>query len=83
MKEVIPTNIRRLFWDVDKGKLDIITDQKSIVERILNYGVLSDWKWLLVTYGKGVVEDVVSNSINQNRSNIREQSRRLFTLLVK
>lgn len=83
MKKAIPIGIKRLFWDVDKNKLDITTDQKSIIERVLNYGVLSDWHWLVRTYGTQGVRDVLTGRDAFKRTNVREQSRRLFSLLTK
>lgn len=35
-----------LFWDIDRDKLDWNKHRMYIVERVLEYGVLSDWKLL-------------------------------------
>ncbi|MCD8269895.1 MAG: hypothetical protein LUD46_16485 [Parabacteroides sp.] len=35
-----------LFWDIDRDKLDWNVHRMYIVERVLEYGVLSDWKLL-------------------------------------
>ena len=83
MKKAIPTNIQKLFWDVDRQKLNVASNRKSIIERVLNYGVLSDWRWLMRTYGAETVEEVVSARGSFLRTNVREQSRRLLSLLIK
>ena len=35
-----------LFWDVDRSRLDPNRDLSFIVKRILEYGLLADWKTL-------------------------------------
>lgn len=40
-----------LFWDVDAGKLDWSKDSKLIVERVLQFGRLRDWKIITGKYG--------------------------------
>nr|WP_129732211.1 hypothetical protein [Parabacteroides goldsteinii] len=35
-----------LFWDIDRNKLDWNKHRAYIVERVLEYGTLSDWKFL-------------------------------------
>lgn len=83
MKEMIPAGIKRLFWDVNKERLDVVTDQKSIMERVLNYGTLSDWRWLVATYGTQRVREVLLGRGALQRTNIREQARQLFSMLTK
>ncbi|SFE96145.1 DUF6922 domain-containing protein [Thermophagus xiamenensis] len=40
-----------LFWDVNKKTLDIQKSKKTIVHRVLDYGLLKDWKILVHLYG--------------------------------
>jgi hypothetical protein len=40
-----------LFWDVDVNNLDSDNNKKLIIHRILEYGLLKDWKISLKTYG--------------------------------
>lgn len=40
-----------LFWDVDKTKLDIDKHQKFLVQRVLEYGLIKDWKLISKYYG--------------------------------
>ena len=37
---------KHLFWDVDRESLDSQKHKKMIVQRVLEYGLLHDWKML-------------------------------------
>lgn len=41
---------RALFWDTDVEKLDAPKHAAYIIERVLNYGTLQDWKLLKEVY---------------------------------
>ena len=40
-----------LFWDIDVEKLDIVENKKTIIHRVLDYGLISDWKIIFQYYG--------------------------------
>ena len=40
-----------LFWDVDIHKINFDKNKKLIIQRTLDYGLLSDWKIILDYYG--------------------------------
>ena len=40
-----------LFWDVDKDRLDLNDRKSFLVNRVLDYGVMKDWKQLVVDLG--------------------------------
>ena len=42
---------KHLFWDVEIDKLDIETDKSFIIQRVLEYGLLDDWKLIYSYYG--------------------------------
>jgi len=46
-----------LFWDVDIASLDINTSKKTIIERVLGYGILNDWNWIVSVYGKDQIKN--------------------------
>ncbi len=46
-----------LFWDVDRGTLDLSAHKKFIVQRVLERGTLDDWRLLKQCY---TVDGVVS-----------------------
>jgi hypothetical protein len=40
-----------LFWDVDKNSLSFEKSKKLIIQRVLEYGMLTDWKIIKHQYG--------------------------------
>jgi hypothetical protein len=53
-KDVNPTVeslSKHLFWDVDKTALDFDKNEKLIVQRVLEYGLLEDWRIIQHYYG--------------------------------
>lgn len=40
-----------IFWDVNIHKLDVSRSKRLIVQRVLDYGLMEDWKVLLKMYG--------------------------------
>lgn len=83
MQNDVSPHIRRLFWDMDTHKLDISAHKKTIIERVLNNGNLSDWRWLLSVYGSTNIKETLAKKGLFGRDNIRQQSRHLAGLLLK
>ncbi|OIO29175.1 hypothetical protein COX93_02775 [Candidatus Nomurabacteria bacterium CG_4_10_14_0_2_um_filter_30_12] len=79
----IPFSIKRLFWDVNKEKLNTNLHKKNIIERILNYGVLADWKWLSSVYNKKEILETINSKDKFNRKNIRQGASHLASILFK
>ena len=79
----IPFSIKKLFWDVNKEKLDVNSHKKNIIERIINYGTLSDWEWISSVYGKETIKDILNSKNKFNRKNIRLSALRLASILFK
>jgi hypothetical protein len=48
-----------LFWDVDVLKIDLQRTKRWMVERVVEYGSLSDWKMLNALYGKEEIKNQV------------------------
>lgn len=40
-----------LFWDIDKGSADIGRQKSFIIQRVLEYGLINDWRLLKDIYG--------------------------------
>ena len=40
-----------LFWDVDVNKVDINRNRRWLVNRVLEYGLINDWKLIVKLYG--------------------------------
>ena len=47
-----------LFWDVDRKALDLAQSKKLIIERVLEYGLMQDWKLLQKIYGLEEIKNV-------------------------
>ena len=50
-----------VFWDVDRKQIDLSRHAPYVVQRVLEYGQISDWKLLLAYYG---LDEIVSISKN-------------------
>lgn len=40
-----------LFWDIDINTLDLEKNKKQIIHRVLDYGLIDDWKFIQNYYG--------------------------------
>ena len=47
-----------LFWDMDKSQLDVEKHARGLIQRVLEYGTLSDWRLTRDVYG---LDTVVAN----------------------
>lgn len=83
MQKDISPQTKRLFWDMDSQKLDVHAHARTIIERVLNDGTLADWQWLVSTYGSAKIGEVLAEKHSFGRDNIRSQSRRLASLILK
>jgi len=78
-KVVLPESIQKLFWDIDPSSLDLERHKKELIVRILNYGRLDDWHWLMHQYGAEEILKVI-NSLRTG--SLREGVKRLIALLI-
>jgi len=42
---------QHLLWDVDRSKLDMEKNSDFIVKKVLEYGLIDDWRFILKYYG--------------------------------
>jgi hypothetical protein len=68
------------FWDVDAQTLDLRRHERLIISRLLNYGTLDDWRWLIRAYGKDHLANLLRSS---SRLGIRESARRLAAVVLQ
>lgn len=54
-----PQAVQKYFWDTNASELDAKKHQWYIIGRILEYGDLEAAKWLLQTYSKGSIKEVL------------------------
>lgn len=57
-----PNIKKRVFWDVDVNELDFEKDRFYIIEKVMNYGVWSDFLELLKFYGKDTIKNEIIKS---------------------
>ena len=51
MQECIQRFSDYIFWDVDPNNIDLSRNAPFVVQRVLEYGQIEDWKLLLSYYG--------------------------------
>jgi len=70
-KTKLPESFREYFWDVDFNKLSVEEHGFLVIKRILDRGYTGDIRWLLDTYGKDKIREVllVSRDISKPTGN--------------
>jgi hypothetical protein len=63
----IPEYIKMVLWDVDTEELDLQKHWFFVIERIMDYGNENDVQWMLGTFSKEQLIEVVKKSRNLNR----------------
>ncbi len=51
----LPSSLTWLFWDIDADLLDLAVHFNTIVPRILEFGGISEVRWMLATYELGQI----------------------------
>ena len=59
-----------LFWDMDRNTLSIDVSAKIIIERVLNYGLKSDWDWIVSIYGTKKILQMAMTSRNLSKTSL-------------
>ena len=59
----IPESLRPLLWGLKWDALDIEEDKSDIIINVVNGGQISDWKWLMSTYGNEVIKGVMEKRL--------------------
>jgi hypothetical protein len=73
----LPETFRPLLWSYDFSKIDPAKDRKTIIVQAINYGTLSQWRWLVERYGREGIRDTLSGT---QETEIKPYSRRLASL---
>jgi hypothetical protein len=79
----LPASIQKLLWDADIRSLDERVHRRLIMERVLNYGALADWRWLVARYGADSIRAVLTARSMYSRSAIRDESRQLASMILR
>ena len=54
--------LKPIFWDLDVEKLDLRKNARQIIERVLEWGGLKQVHWIMETYSKDEIIEVIKNS---------------------
>lgn len=65
-----PLSKKSLFWDTDASRIDILRHKRYVIERILKFGDMSDYIWLVATYPESEIKKV----IQRDRSDLDKKS---------
>lgn len=58
----LPKSFKRFFWDTELSKVDTKKHQVYIIERLLEYGDLEAYKWLIKNFAKSKIKTVAAKS---------------------
>ena len=79
-KTKLPKDFKSLLWGYKFNLIDTEEDKRIIIVNTINYGDLSQWKWLVKTYGKKRLREMI-RSIPE--SEFRKHVLKLIKLLFK
>jgi len=60
-KLIINNLSEHLFWDIDRSKLDLTKNKKLLIQRVLDYGLIDDWKIIKNYYG---ISEIGKTAVN-------------------
>jgi hypothetical protein len=75
----LPETFRPLLWSYDFDRVDPLRHKKTIVVQAINYGTLAQWRWLIRSYGRDGVREVLANI---SASELRPRAQRLASLVL-
>lgn len=56
---MIPSYLKKYFWDVDTKKLDYKKNPEYVIGRILEYGNIRAVRWMFETFDKKKIREVI------------------------
>jgi hypothetical protein len=57
----LPDSFRPLFWSYRFDELELNKDEKTVVTQLINYGSLTEWRWLIRQYGTEEVKRLLQS----------------------
>ena len=60
-KAKLPESFRTLLWSYRFSEVDPKEHKRTIIVNTLNYGDLSQWHWLVKTYGKKELKRIIES----------------------
>ena len=79
-KLTLPDTFRTLLWSHDFSQIDPVRHKKTIIVQTLNYGTLDQWRWLIKSYGREGVREVL---VQISASELKPRALRLAALVFR
>lgn len=57
----VPKWFQKLYWWGNSAKIDAQDNQRLVVAQVINRGSWDQWKWLVKTYGKSGLREIIEN----------------------
>jgi len=67
-----------LFWDTNVKNFDLEKHARYIIERVADFGLDSEVRWVLDSYDKQLIRDTITTS-----RSVRPRTKALWILLAK
>lgn len=77
-KKYLPEKLRPLLWWAKWEDIDVEKDREDIIVSATNEGTLDDWRWLIKTYGKGTIREILKKRL---ATEFHPESRNLAKLI--
>jgi hypothetical protein len=74
----LPETFRPLLWSYDFDRVDPLRHKKTIVVQAINYGTLAQWRWLIRSYGRDGVREILTHI---SASELKPRAQRLASLV--
>lgn len=74
----LPDFFKPILWSYDFGAVDAERDKKTIIINAINYGDLKHWRWIISSYGKEEVKNILTSI---PATEMRERVRPLVALV--
>jgi hypothetical protein len=76
-----PESFKPLLWSLKWSEIDINEDRDDIIVSAINDGTLDHWRWIIKTYGKETVREVLEHHlVSEFHSESLNLARTIFSL---
>jgi hypothetical protein len=57
----LPESFKPLLWSYKFSEMDPEKHKETIITNVLNYGDLDQWRWLIKTYGRKQLKEIIES----------------------